>query len=279
MELLIILITLGLAIYYMSARVLFVFGIIFSVFVALATIPATEQSNYRIVAFIIAGLYVALMAMWFENTKKDFSIFNSLVAFLFCGSFAVVLSISFLYPLWGDVAYREVETGWWVFSSIENQPKNKLVLFFENSGMIAGPVEELAKLIALVGVMKRKIVSRKTGIYYAVLCAIGFAMIENISYFLRYGEVLPIRANPAHAVFSSIWGAALGSYLAKEKGVDELLRGLVLGMGLHSIWNLFASMRSPIFIYLFILVTLSGLAFIRRELKKKDEEQITTVVN
>lgn len=270
MELLVILIALALAVYYLSSKVLFILAIVFAVLVASVVTPETEKAHFQSVAFIIAGLYVALMALWFDNTNKDFSFFSSLVAFFVCGSLSIVLSIAFLYPLWNDFAYQEVTKGWWIFSTTEIQPRNQLTQIFGLTGMIAGPVEEFAKLLALVVLLKKRVVSRKTGVYYAVLCAIGFAMIENVSYFVRYGEVLPIRANPAHAVFSAIWGAALGSYYAREKGLSAVLWGLTLGMSLHAVWNLFASINSPLFVLIFIFVALSGLAFIRRELKEKN---------
>ena len=263
---------LGVAIYYFSSKTLFILAALFSVLFALAIILVNPEWSFEIVAFIIGALYVVLMAIWFNNTKNEFSFFWSLVVFLLSGSFSIVLSISLLYPIWGSLAYQEVETGWWVFSTTELQARSKFALILDRSGMIAGPVEEFAKLIAVLVVVKEKIVSRKTGVYYAVLCAIGFAMIENFYYFLQFGEVLPIRANPAHAVFSALWGAALGSYRANEKGFATLVWGLLLGMGLHAAWNLFASIKSPIFIYIFIFVTLSGLAFIRRELKEKSRE-------
>jgi len=270
MELLVILIALALAVYYLSSKVLFILAIIFAVLVASIITPETEKSYFQSVAFIVAGLYVALMALWFDNSNKDFGFFSSLTAFLACGALSIFLSIAFLYPLWSDVAYQEVTKGWWIFSTTEIQPRSQLIQIFGRTGMIAGPVEELAKMLSLIFLVRKRIVSRKTGIYYAVLCAIGFAMIENVSYFVKYGEVLPIRANPSHAVFSAIWGAALGSYYAREKGIAAVLWGLILGMSLHAVWNLFASIKSPLFMYIFIFVTLSGLAFIRRELKEKN---------
>lgn len=269
MELLIFLVTLGVAIYLFSSKTLFVIAAAFSVLVALVITPSTEESNFRIIAFIIGTSYVALAALWFNNKNNEFSFFYSLVAFFLCGAFSIALSTSLLYPIWNDVAYEEVKRGWWIFSTTEIEPTSQMTLLIDRTGVIAGPVEEFAKLIAVLIAVKSKIVSRKTGVYYVVLCAIGFAMIENFYYFMKYSEVLPIRANPAHAVFSAIWGAALGSYLANEKAFFSLLWGLVLGMLLHAVWNLFASLNSALFIYIFIFVTLFGLAFIRRELKEK----------
>ncbi len=275
MEVLIILVILGLAIYLFTSKTLFVIAAAFSVLVALAITPTTEESSFRIVAFIIGTSYVALAALWFNNKNREFSFFYSLIAFFLCGAFSIALSTSLLYPIWKDVAYEEVKRGWWIFSTTYIEPTSQITLLIDRTGIIAGPVEEFAKLVAVLIAVKSRIVSRKTGVYYVVLCAIGFAMIENFYYFMKYGEVLPVRANPAHAVFSAIWGAALGSYLAKEKTFSNFLWGLILGMTLHAAWNLFASINSPLFMYIFIFVTLSGLAFIRRELKEKNQVEIT----
>lgn len=89
------------------------------------------------------------------------------------------------------------------------------------------------------------------GIVYATAAALGFAMTENIlyvlegwtaggaalgSYILAGRAVLSV---PAHAVFSSMWGFALG-WSKGRKGLKPVLMvsaGLIASMVLHGLFN------------------------------------------
>ncbi|BBB24299.1 hypothetical protein CVFO_1193 [Isorropodon fossajaponicum endosymbiont JTNG4] len=82
-----------------------------------------------------------------------------------------------------------------------------------------------------MALLSRQLISKKLTLFYVVLCTLGFSMIENVYFFLKYSEILFIRANPAHMVFSAIWGSALGAWLTKEKSFSYFLFALFLGRG------------------------------------------------
>ena len=112
------------------------------------------------------------------------------------------------------------------------------------------------------------------GIVYAASTALGFASLENILYvFLAYmtspslalGTILvrAIFSVPGHALFSSVWGYALGRarFMAAERREGIVLQGLVLGMVLHGIFNLLL-ISAEVVAYvmaIFILVLTPGL--------------------
>jgi RsiW-degrading membrane proteinase PrsW (M82 family) len=99
------------------------------------------------------------------------------------------------------------------------------------------------------------------GIVYAVAAALGFATIENILYVLEggiaVGIIRAIASVPAHALFSSIWGYALG--LAKFRPPDKrpvlIASGLAAAIFFHSVFNLLA-VGSEVLGLIFILVLL-----------------------
>ncbi len=227
-------------------------------------------------ALIITCFYAILITLWFNNQEGNLSVTYALIALFICGFLSIILSITFLYPFWNNIAYeeiiREVERSWWIFSYTEQIkekiPKYEIVPLLDKTSMIAGPVEELAKLFSVLLLMRNRLTSKRIALFYVVLCALGFAMIENIYYFTQHDEVLFIRANPAHAVFSAVWGGALGSLLIKEKSLVYFLWMLFFGMGLHALWNLFATINHDLFIYLFVLVSWVGLFYIKSQLSK-----------
>jgi RsiW-degrading membrane proteinase PrsW (M82 family) len=110
---------------------------------------------------------------------------------------------------------------------------------FENfHPAFAGPIEELCKFAAVWLLCSRHITNIQSGIFYAVLCAIGFACLENIVYFINYEGVLLIRGDPAHAVFSSFWGAAYGACKARQLPWRSLwLKWMPVGILFHSAFN------------------------------------------
>jgi len=102
----------------------------------------------------------------------------------------------------------------------------------------AGVVEELCKFTAMWLIFRRDITNMQSGIFYAVLCAIGFACLENIGYFIHYEGVLIMRGDPAHAVFSSFWGAAYGACKAKQLPWRLLwLKWMPVGVLFHAAFN------------------------------------------
>jgi RsiW-degrading membrane proteinase PrsW (M82 family) len=88
------------------------------------------------------------------------------------------------------------------------------------------------------------------GIVYATAASLGFATLENLGYVLiSYETSLPLALEtgllraflsvPAHALFSSMWGYALGHAKfrpAPERGLI-ILKGVLLAIVFHSVFN------------------------------------------
>ncbi len=120
------------------------------------------------------------------------------------------------------------------------------------SAVIAAPIlEELAKFLMVWAYLYRNknFSEPMDGIVYAAAVALGFASIENGLYLFRINQqakfllsnVILIRAFlsvPAHALFSGIWGYALGRYkFDKKKNRFVVLYGLLLAILLHAAFN------------------------------------------
>ncbi|GLI46182.1 MULTISPECIES: PrsW family intramembrane metalloprotease [Methanoculleus] len=112
------------------------------------------------------------------------------------------------------------------------------------------------------------------GIVYAASAALGLASLENVLYVfaaymtspsLAIGTIIvrAIFSVPGHALFSSVWGYALGRarFMAAEQRKGVVLRGLVLAMVLHGIFNflLFSTDVVAYAMLIFILVLTPGL--------------------
>jgi len=112
------------------------------------------------------------------------------------------------------------------------------------------------------------------GIVYAAAAALGLATLENILYVftayltspaLALGTIAvrAIFSVPGHALFSGVWGYALGraKFAPPEERSGIVLRGLVLGMVLHGIFNflLFSAEIVAYTMVVFILVLTPGL--------------------
>jgi len=229
-------------------------------------------------AFLLAVGYLFLMVSWYKG--QELCARTSILAFLLSGSVSIFISL-LVYPLVSAIGAQErlVETGAWIFKTTRRvvEYDNGLLSLLHSTGAIAGFVEEPAKLAALLVVspVRKLIVDRKSGLYYATLCAFGFALIENIMYFQAYDGVLYIRANPAHAVFTSLWGAALGSWREGTLQGRGFAKFLFLGIGLHALWNFLASTDFTLFIIAFVATIWLGLSFIRRELGGKESAALT----
>jgi RsiW-degrading membrane proteinase PrsW (M82 family) len=128
------------------------------------------------------------------------------------------------------------------------------------SGGVAPVVEEVAKAVALLGLfvfLRCEFDSVLDGIIYGALVGFGFAMTENVLYFLgslftegwaEWGIVVFSRAivfGLNHAFFTSLTGAALGfarlSRAAWEKWLVPAF-GLGLAIAFHAFHNVGASL-------------------------------------
>ncbi|MGI5156758.1 PrsW family intramembrane metalloprotease [Microbispora sp. CA-102843] len=122
----------------------------------------------------------------------------------------------------------------------------------------APPVEETAKGLVLLGLLwfrRQELDGPTDGIIYASMVGLGFAMSENVSYYLAALEengaqglaaTLVLRAvlSPfAHPLFTSLIGIAV-AYAAQRGGavgVVVIVIGWIGAMLLHGLWNGFAS--------------------------------------
>jgi protease PrsW len=139
------------------------------------------------------------------------------------------------------------------------------------ASVVAPIVEEYAKFFIVRRTMYRnpEFNEPMDGIVYAVAVGLGFASLENILYvFAAYLEspalgvgTLVIRALlsvPGHAIFAGMWGYALGiaKFAAPDRRQGIVIRGLVLAMVLHGLFNFLLGL-ADYFIYsllIFLLV-------------------------
>ncbi len=108
-------------------------------------------------------------------------------------------------------------------------------------------VEEITKTLGIAWMVKRKEVDGPIdGIVYAGWAAMGFAMIENMSYFqFAFAEDILVEVfvgrallTPfAHPLFTMWAGLAIGLAVRARKSPWFGLWGLVLAMALHAAWN------------------------------------------
>lgn len=125
-----------------------------------------------------------------------------------------------------------------------------VVIFFGEavSAVASAPIiEEITKGLAIVWMVKRREVDGPIdGIVYAGWSAMGFAMIENMSFFQvafdgdMLVEVFVGRAllTPfAHPLFTMWTGLAIGLAVRARQSPWKGLWGLALAMALHAAWN------------------------------------------
>jgi RsiW-degrading membrane proteinase PrsW (M82 family) len=128
-------------------------------------------------------------------------------------------------------------------------PVSRLIMI----ALIAPVVEELCKFAALRTTLYRSVDFNEPmdGVVYAAAIALGFASVENVFYLLDstqdglggFSQVTIIRAFfsvPGHALFSVMWGYALGvaKFEPSNRGQTIVPAGLGLAIGLHSVFNL-----------------------------------------
>lgn len=130
--------------------------------------------------------------------------------------------------------------------------------------LLAPPVEEAAKALALVGIfilMRHEIDGLLDGVIYGAMVGMGFAMVENIFYFIQvYGEggVEAWRSNVLfrtvlfglnHSLFTSMTGLGLAAgRFSQRRSLRYLfpLAGWSLAVFLHAMHNLGAAASGPL---------------------------------
>ena len=113
---------------------------------------------------------------------------------------------------------------------------------------IVGIVEELLKfgVVWIFAFHTRDFNEPVDGLIYAAAAAVGFSVVENITYAMEFGSgVLIVRvllSTLAHIMFSSIWGYELGQYWENPAHPKKLIViGLSLAALSHGLFNILVS--------------------------------------
>ncbi len=128
------------------------------------------------------------------------------------------------------------------------------------ASLVAPPVEETIKGLAVLAVFwlaRHEFDDVLDGVIYGAIVGLGFAMTENIVYFLRawhqgglmgWGYIVPIRTivfGLNHAMFTSLTGIGFGLARFQKSALYRVflaLSGLAAAMTAHFIHNFFASL-------------------------------------
>ncbi|MBN2543243.1 PrsW family intramembrane metalloprotease [bacterium] len=115
------------------------------------------------------------------------------------------------------------------------------------------------------------------GIMYAVAVALGFASLENLAYIanaykagtlIQTTVIRALLSVPGHALFSAMWGYALGmSKFFKNHSGKIVLNGVILAIVLHGVFNFFC-LGIPFISLLIIVFVLIMWIIVDRKIKK-----------
>ncbi|MEE9275404.1 MAG: PrsW family glutamic-type intramembrane protease [bacterium] len=119
------------------------------------------------------------------------------------------------------------------------------------------------------------------GIVYAAAAALGFASTENAFYLLSAGRSSPspagavlsvfvirsLLAVPGHVLFSTMWGCALGwaKFSAPDRARRLIMKGLLLAVGLHALYNWLVS-NVPLISTLMLIFLIGGWRMVNRRI-------------
>ncbi len=167
------------------------------------------------------------------------------------------------------------------------------VSFLTLAVFIAPVTEETAKFLCVRWTVynRSEFDEPVDGMVYATAAALGFASVENIIYVLNSWAsggaeigVLVLTGRsvisvPAHALFSSLWGLALGWHKKRKTLKSSLLvvLGLLAGMVLHGLFNYLTSANlfgGLLFLSLMAISWRGVFLLIRRALKPDIPEEV-----
>ena len=137
-----------------------------------------------------------------------------------------------------------------------------------------GPVEESAKLLAvlLVARRRREFDEPVDGIIYAATAALGFAAAENIGYFalsdfsIGLVSARAMSAAPMHVLISSFWGYALGRKLVDPK--VHVLLWFLLAVVVHALYDALLGSVGPLAYPLDVVLCVTFVLMLRRALRR-----------
>jgi len=253
-----------------------------SVPVVLAAVPSLALLAYAAVTnplTIVLGavpvLIVAPVLVWMDRVEPE--PWEARVHTLFWGAFVAGI-ISLLFNT--------------IFAALTSETA---------AAVVSAPfIEELTKAGALLWMVRRREVDGiMDGLVYAGWAGLGFAVIEDVSYFYLADEqdILwetfvgrAIFTPFAHPLFTAWTGLAVGLAVRNRRTITTAWWGLLLAMGSHAAWNgslslaeqeggaIVAGVAVIAFIVLFV-VTAVGVIVLRRRDHRRFVELVPTLAN
>ena len=217
---------------------------------------AAEESVASTIGAVIAALVpmaiVVIVMVWLDRwAPKPWWLL--VVAFLWGAGIASICALGL--NSFSSKALQSVDFGPTPFQS------------FGIVATIAAPlVEESLKALGVIIIMlarRRAVKSPLDGVVIGGILAAGFAFTENVLYFARFYEELPLvffmRAmlGPfGHTVYTSIFGLALGMALTRIPSVKTrvvlTVSGLASAVCLHAAWNGLATYSATLFVVSYV---------------------------
>jgi protease PrsW len=159
-----------------------------------------------------------------------------------------LLPLIVFFFLGGLITIPAIKAEWWAMDvlSVENNRSvwdNFLLAFF-----VVALWEELLKMLILLGTYRRSFFNEPLdGIVYAVMIGMGFATVENIAYYERFGThslwIRTFTAIPAHLIFAVIQGYFIGKArftrgISKKEARKLILYGFLITFFLHGLYDM-----------------------------------------
>jgi len=184
------------------------------------------EQHLLILASFAAGVAWILYIRRFDMHEPE-PFARMLVVTVWGGAWSIVMALA-LYRLVYGLGFSPISPGWWAM-------------------LVIGPVEEAAKLAALVSsyLFIRKQLNEPTdGMIYMASVALGFSMIENYMY-ARYApnttEIMLTRlliCTPTHIFDSVFMGLAFYVVARKRKGLWLLVGSFLYASLIHGLYDM-----------------------------------------
>jgi RsiW-degrading membrane proteinase PrsW (M82 family) len=265
-----------------------------------AALPSPERTRRRVglvvwMLAMIAGLVLNILFQFLEifSAKNPASMFaavleGSVFAFIPLVIYLSIPAVLDRYDpepwwclamafLWGAVVATgfagAINTGVHIAASNLLGQKDGMVV----AAVVCAPLcEEIFKGLAVLGAfyfLRREFDGVVDGIIYATFCALGFAAVENMSYYARatmhnqLGITFVVRGILApwgHPLYTSMTGIGFG--IARETTRTSVrilapIGGLLFGVLLHATWNFVPTVLGNVFWYMIPLWLVFVIAF------------------
>lgn len=250
--------------------------------VVLAVVALAFDDPVAVAAGLVPLIIVLPTIAWLDRVEPE-PRHSKIHALLWGGSVAIV----------GGLVFNLIVAAWWNETA---------------AAVLSAPIfEEAAKGLGIVWAVRRREVDSVTdGVVYAGWVALGFAVVEDITYFAdasvsgMFAQVFVLRAllTPfAHPLFTVWIGLAIGREIGAGRELGpRALWGYALAVTAHMAWNgslvaaepdpapgashsspLILLLVIPLFIVLFVAVAVS-LAQMRRAEQRRFEQQLPFLI-